>query len=236
MTPPCERRKDDLASFALGACSEAEMAEIRLHLRECDGCASWVGWLQPAVSLLPESVPQVAPPDRLKVSLMTEVEADARRRLEQSPVPAPTETTRPSLLSRFGWRPALAGLATFTLLVGGVTGYLVASDESAEPQIVAASSARASSNAGGTVEIADGAGTLTAERLPRISDEEVFQVWIERDGQVAPSSIFARTKDGLGSAVIPEIPADADRLIITNEPAGGSETPQGDIVMIAALG
>jgi anti-sigma-K factor RskA len=89
--------------------------------------------------------------------------------------------------------------------------------------------------ASGTVEVGEGRGTLLVEGLPSLPDDQVYQAWVTHDGQVSPSSIFITHGDGSGSAAIPEIPAEADSILVTAEPAGGSDTPQTAPVLRADL-
>ncbi len=90
-------------------------------------------------------------------------------------------------------------------------------------------------SAHGTVTVEDGSGTLTVENMADIPQDEVYQVWIEHDGEVSPSEIFVVNHDGHGSATIPSMPADAERLMVTREPAGGSKQPRSAPVLVAEM-
>jgi hypothetical protein len=68
-----------------------------------------------------------------------------------------------------------------------------------------------------------------------IPQDEVYQVWIEHDDRVEPSEIFVVDHNGHGTATIPSIPSNADRVMITREPAGGSEQPRSAPVLTAEL-
>ena len=52
---------------------------------------------------------------------------------------------------------------------------------------------------------------------------------------MTPSSTFEIHEDGTGTAEIPAVPPEADQILITREPAGGSETPRGPQVLSADL-
>ena len=64
---------------------------------------------------------------------------------------------------------------------------------------------------------------LFVDSMVDIPADEVYQVWIEHDGQVSPSEIFVVDDVGHGSVAIPSMPANADRIMVTREPAGGAE-------------
>ncbi len=242
----CSDRHDDLAAYALGALLPGEAAALEQHLAGCDACRERLQWLRPAVDLVPASVPQIEPPPGLKRDLIATVRAEAG---EESPVSAPVALpAAPRAEQGFGarmrrrffgdgsLRPALAGFAVLCLIVAGVVGYeLRAQSDSSDAAEFAAlpSSPKVSSH--GTVTVEDGSGTLTVENMAAIPQDEVYQVWIEHDGEVSPSEIFVVNHDGHGSATIPSMPADAERLMVTREPAGGSKQPRSAPVLVAEM-
>ena len=73
--------------------------------------------------------------------------------------------------------------------------------------------------------------------MDSIPHNEVYQAWIadSQTDTVEPSSIFVVDSSGGGSASIPDIPSGADRVMITREPAGGSEKPSTSPVLSAEL-
>ena len=48
-------------------------------------------------------------------------------------------------------------------------------------------------------------------------------MWVERDGEVVPVSIFDVDTSGSGAAAVPESLEDADAVMVTREPRGGSD-------------
>jgi anti-sigma-K factor RskA len=232
-----ERRHDDLAAYALGALPGDEARELEAHLAGCAACSERLRWLEPAVDLMPASVEQLEPPPGLRQRLMAEVQSD----LEASGAAAQRQAGAPE---RRGWlerlrglapmRPAMAGFAVVALLLAGVGGYVLAGGEDSTATYTALPESPGI-EASGTVEVGDGQGTLLVEGLPALPDDQVYQAWIAQDGQASPSSIFVTDRSGSGSAAIPEIPDEADAILITTEPAGGSETPRTAPVLRADL-
>ena len=53
----------------------------------------------------------------------------------------------------------------------------------------------------------------------------VYEVWIQHDNQVTPSSLFTVDSDGKGAAAIPDDLEGADAVLVTREPEGGAKTP-----------
>ena len=91
----------------------------------------------------------------------------------------------------------------------------------------------AGSDSSGTIAmIGDGTnGALVKMRnLSAETDGRVYQLWVQRGETVTPSTLFDANADGDAVAVIDEDMRDADVVMITEEPAGGSPTPSGDVV------
>lgn len=85
---------------ALGAATPDEVAEVHAHAASCPVCRAELDSLAVAASRIGMSVPQVAPPPRLKAELMEAIRADSRG------AAAPAATPRP--IRRRLW-PSLAG-------------------------------------------------------------------------------------------------------------------------------
>ena len=241
-TPTCQDdHHDDLAAYALGALTGEEARALEQHLDGCEACRSRLRWLQPAVDLMPASVPQVEAPEGLKKRLMDVVNeeaaaASAEAAPQAAPRPAPARTRRFRLPSFLPARPALAGLALLAVVAVVAAGVLTlgGGDDQLEGSY-AANPVDASSKAGGLVRVESGAGSIEVHDLPPSTATSTYQVWIGHDGRVTPSSTFEIDDDGTGEASIPDVPPEADEILVTREPAGGSETPRGPQVLSADL-
>ncbi len=243
----CQERRDDLAAYSLGALDPGQAAELERHLAGCPACAERLRWLRPAADLVPASVRQFEPSPRLRTELMATVRAEAAQEAAAEPATAAggPERSRPGPFARFRerllgdgpLRPALAGFAVACLLVAGVAGYELGHDGGSgpEPATYAALPVSPDSNAHGTVEVTDGSGTLTVSEMRPIPDDEVYQAWIAHGSKVEPSSIFVVDGTGHGSASLPSIPSGTDRVMVTREPAGGSQRPSTAPVLTAEL-
>jgi anti-sigma-K factor RskA len=233
----CEERHDDLAAYALGALPAPEIERLEAHLASCPSCTERLRWLQPAVDLVPATVTQYEPPPGLKASLMETVRAEAG---EPAPEPEPAESgfarwrnkTRETLFGAGSLRPALAGLAVLCLVVVGVAGYSLGGGDSTEYEVVPQTSKLASA---GQLTVEDGNAMLVVDRMANLDSDEVYQVWIEHDGQVSPSEIFVVDNSGHGSVAIPGLPEETDGIMITREPKGGSQTPSSEPMLVAEV-
>ena len=204
---------EDVAAYALGALEPEHARDFERHLRECELCAADLASLAPAVAALPETAEPVDPPADLKKRIMAVVESEAKeRRAAESPRRRE---------SRFGFRllaPVAAAAAAVVIAVVVIGG----GGETASPEVIAEPQ-------GAKVELKmdDGRGTLVVEGMPAPSEDHVYQVWKQR-GQEAPEptdALFTPTRDGHASVAVPGDMEGVDRVLVSTEPAGGSERP-----------
>ena len=66
-------------------------------------------------------------------------------------------------------------------------------------------------------------------KLPGLGSDQDYQAWIQRDGEMEPSSTFDVREDG--EVAIEGSLDGADGVYITREPEGGSESPTEDPLM-----
>jgi len=66
---------------------------------------------------------------------------------------------------------------------------------------------------------------LSVEGMPDAGRGRVYEVWVERDGEVEPASIFDVNDRGSGAAAVPGSLDDVDAVMVTREQRGGAEHP-----------
>ncbi len=225
-----EHPSDDLAALALGALDPAEEVSVREHLEGCERCRAELLWLQPAIDVLPASVPQVEPPRKLKRELMKTVREDAR-------------TERGGWWSRrAGWismraRPALA-VGAVALLGAGIAGYAVnEANRSDQPPVTVAKAVPSpgAEAASGTLERSGSTGTLTVAGMPPLERGEVYQLWYGENGEVAPAEAFTVDEGGGAEAALGDIPDGTEEILLTRESEPGLPAPEGDVLLTASL-
>ena len=220
------RFEEDLAAYMLDALPGDEKRTFERHLHGCQRCQERARWLQASVEMLPAAVEQVAPPPELRERLMATVRDEA-----QQTGPAHARPRR-----RRSWRdlfaiprPALA-MTAILLAVVAVGGYALGSGGSDGDGTVTAQG-QAPAGATAIVERTGDEGILRVTGLPQRTDG-IYEVWIERDGKVTPSTLFQVHRNGTGAAAIPEGLGDADQVMVTLEPPGGSTKPtRGPIIV-----
>jgi anti-sigma-K factor RskA len=232
----CNDLRDDLAAYALGALGADDAVVLERHLEGCESCNARLRWLSPAVDLLPATVQQRTPPPSLRENLMTTVRAEA----------AAAEPGREPVPARESWwagfrglmlRPA-TGMAVLILLVVGVgAGYLLRGSGTAEPTtaLVKAQPLNDAVPVSATLERSGDSATLHVHELPAISNDEVYEVWVQRAGVMEPRSTFVLSMDGTAEAAVPGPLEGGEAVFVTREPRGGSRQPTTEPLLSAQL-
>lgn len=233
------RYEDDLAAYLLGALPGAEEVDFRGHLESCQRCRERERWLRAAVDLLPSSVDQLTPPPALRDRLLATVESEAAEATASAGAGLAGEPGRSPRAAKAkasaGWRrwfslplqPAPA-MAMVLIAAVGVGAFLIgdhggSSDNSR--QVIRAAATPAEPGARASLVRTGDQGTLRIDRLP-LRRGKVYAVWVVKDGQdPRPAGLFAVDRTGRGRASIPTGLDQADRVLVTPEPPGGSPQP-----------
>ena len=217
--------RDELAAYALGALETPETLEVERHVAGCDECREYLLWLDPAIDLLPLSVEPRRPPASLKRSIMGAVEGELKAERQQE------KERRRAERGLWGtiWRPVTAGVLSVVLVAGATVGWLLRGDEPESTTFQAESLAQIGPEMEASLEVQGDEGTLHVVTLPGLGSNQDYQAWIQRDGEMEPSSTFEVREDG-------EVPIKgslegADGVYITREPEGGSEVPTEPVLM-----
>jgi anti-sigma-K factor RskA len=231
-----ERLRDDLAAYALGALEPEEAADVERHVDDCESCRQRVEWLQPAVDLLPASVQQRTPPERLRDNLLATVRAESASTTEPR-----AERARPSWwqgLRGLAARPAVAMAVLIVLTVGVAAGYLVrgAGDEPSAALVSAEGLGPQATQVSATLERHGDSATLHVQEIPALDRDEVYEVWVRRAGVMEPRSTFVLRMDGSAEAAVPGPFDDADAVFVTAEPRPGGPQPTTEPLLQAPLG
>ena len=224
--------RDDLAAYALGALEDDEAARLRDHLQTCEECRLHLRWLEPAVELLPMTVQQLEPPPRLRDALIRAVRDESPKAAREPPAHA--ADGRWAWLGRSLLRPATAVAAAAMLVVGVVAGYLI-SDSGESRATLTAQVAAGAPAASGVLEREGASGILRVQGMPALARDEVYEVWVQRDGGLEPSSLFVLRRNRSGEAAVPASLDGADAVLVTKEPRGGSRQPTSKPVLSVQL-
>ena len=240
--PHREEWADAVGAYLLEALPDDERAALEEHLAGCASCKEDVDFLRVASDALPASVNQLRPPPELKSRIMAVVNAEAELLAAASgpradlPEPAPGR----GWLRGLALRPGFALAATCLLLVvGGVTGALVAGEGGDSTRTVVAEVERArSEKATGRLVVHDSDSKLEVAGFPAPPEGRVYQVWLKRPGVTDPeptSALFVPRSDGSGSVSVPGTLEGVEQVLVTDEPEGGSDAPTREPILSATL-
>jgi anti-sigma-K factor RskA len=233
-----ERFADAAASYLLGALPEGERAEFEAHLDGCPDCRAEVEELRVAAEALPVAAPPMRPPAALKDRIMAEVEREAALLRSAGPEADRVEP-RPQRRRRW-WRfelpmPAVAALACATLLAGLGAGALIFGGGGGQT-IQFDKSGTLSAKASAELDVSGDSAMLVARGLPAPRSGRVYQVWVQRDGRPPEptAALFTPRGDGSATASVPDVKG-VDKVMVSDEPSGGSPQPTTDPILIASL-
>jgi anti-sigma-K factor RskA len=232
-----EERRDDLAAYALGALDADEAAALEEHLRGCDACAEYLTWLAPAVELLPASVEQLEPPERLRENLMAAVRAEAGA--ESQPEAPVTPRRRRWNIGGPVMRPATGFAAVAVLAMGAALGYVLSNsggDDRDTVQAKAVGTVPADALVASVEHGAGGDAILHVERAPALAAGDVYQAWVSRGGTVEPAASFRPHEDGTAEAALGDTLEGADAVLVTEEPTPNEQQPTSAPILRADLG
>jgi hypothetical protein len=223
MSATHDRWSDAAGAYVLGAMAVDEREQFEGHLATCLACREEVAELRPAAEALPMATPPMLPPAGLKDPIMAEVEREAALLAQ-----AGAGADRPEPRRRRGFRsfglwglvPVAAALLIVGVLIGGSLG-----GGSKDVQF---------NRAGATLKIDGDHATLVADDLPAPPEGRVYEVWIQTAGEVhSTSALFVPRGDGSAAAAVPGDASKFQKVMVSDEPPGGSEAVTGHVLMQA---
>jgi anti-sigma-K factor RskA len=234
-------------AYALDALSGAERAEFERELTISEHLRAEVTELMDTAVELALSVAPVEPPASLRASVLAAIESEPQHpaRVEER-----REATPAALKARARWSPLLrvgAVAASVALVVG--LGFTIRAGIQAQNDMATASQINeiqaAEDYQRASVRI-DGGGTATlvwSHRMKRsalivaglrdLPAGSTYELWyIDGDGVATPAGMFDMDGDGDHSVVLSGDMDAGDTVGVTVEPAGGSDAPTTDPVIV----
>jgi hypothetical protein len=217
---------EDVAAYALGALDDAEARTFRAHLETCTVCQDELAAFEQVINVMPTSAPAYRASRRLRRRVMTAVAQEPR----QAPTSAPARRRR-SLP-----RPALAFGGAMALAVAAVVVVLaVGSSSSSHPRVIAA---QVTGTGSASLRVGQGHAELVVHRFQAPPAGQIYEVWLQRGktGAAIPTKALFSVNDA-GDADV-DVPGDlhgVTQVMVTREPAGGTQKPTHAPVISAAL-
>jgi anti-sigma-K factor RskA len=232
---------EQIPAFALNVLDDHDATTVRHHLVDCDSCQTELRTYELVVDSLPLAAPEASPSPELKDRLLERV---ALSQVDGTTAAKPY----PSLWSRISealrglstaprWQPA--ALIVIIVLVASnlLLWRQVNQPEEYSPgwhQLPLVGSDVAPQATGFITISADGInGTLIVDKLPRLSPEQQYQLWLIQDGERTSGAVFSVDENGYRGIQIESAESllDYSSFGITIEPAGGSPGPTGERVL-----
>ena len=245
MSPMDDRSFEDLKeAYALGALPDDERATVEAYLALHPERQAEIDDKVGIAGLLALAPPEQEPPADLRRRLMQVVESEA---VQPRAAESPTS-------SWFGWLGGLRNVAlgAAAVLVVGLLSWNVLLQGDVQELRGQVEEARSANEAQQTREIAlsgtwaeqgaraevtalkDDRAILVVEDMPSMPDDRTGQVWVIRDEKPEPSGLLEPSGNMAATAITTNLRG-ADAIAVTVEPAGGSDEPTSDPVLIQEL-
>jgi hypothetical protein len=237
----CERLAD-CAAYVLGALEEQEAQAHRVHLADCAICPREVAQLQRVADSLAVGVPPVVVPQSLRARIVGTAHAEAELRgaaRQQAGGVGSAQAGGPARAGRSSiWRlrPALGG--ALALGVGLAVGALAFSSTASEKtEVIRAVVVAPGYHATAELRKAGSHLELVVVGMPAPPPGRIYEVWLEH-GTAAPQptdALFSVTKTGSGSVGVPGNLRGVSKVLVTDEPLGGSLKPTRNPVILGSI-
>jgi hypothetical protein len=231
----CERLAD-CAAYVLGALDEREVQDHRAHLAECSICPTEVAQLQLVVDSLAIGVPRAPVPESLRARVVGTAHAEAELRGaagREAGGAASARASGRSILRRLA--PALAG--TLALGVGLLIGVLAFNSETSQrTEVVRAIVLVPGHRATAELRKVGSHLELVVVGMPAPPPGRIYEVWLERGAALLPTdALFSVTRTGDGSVGVPGNLRGVSKVLVTDEPLGGSLKPTRTPVIVGSV-
>jgi anti-sigma-K factor RskA len=226
-----------LALAAVGALDQAELAEVDAALVSRPDLQAELDGLREATTTMADAVGERPPPE-LRARVL-----DAIASTPQLPAAAPVVPLAPARRRRRSWVGWVAGAAAAAVVLA-VAAVVVLPEDGGDDQVAdvvdaddAVSIPMPGELPGLTIVHSAGAdaAVLLADGVPVPEEDRVYELWAIRDGTPERFDIFRPDADGTLAVYLDGLdPASAEQWAITEEPAGGSDTPTPPILNATA--
>lgn len=237
---------DQLIDYFNQQLTEEERIRFEEHLATCESCQEELEQLETLIGGVAFLSEPVEPPHGMKARILDQVFSEERA--EENAVVAPVEQNAPSVTPitktrkkrKKPWAALTLAAALVLSLIGN--GYLLLNkDESTDIAVMETVPLEGESEGVAYIAEQDGTRQLIVQTngLASLEENEVYQVWLLKDGAPIPTGAFVTDDKGNGTVIYSldanESETDWDTVAVTKEPQRGNQTPEGDIVLSASL-
>lgn len=234
---PCEQQMN-AAAWVLGALDESDAPAYAAHIEHCSHCQEEIAKLSMVRAALPLAAEQIAPPPELRDRIMGVVGSEAqllRAAGPQADRPGSRPQARESRWAGWlqGWR---GGVVVGAVLAAGfVIGSVVTAKDQSQHLLV--TTATVSKPVGRARMIVEGSrAKLQLVDFPQPPKGKVYEIWVMRKNALEPTptnTLFMVSDDGEAEVTVPYPVHPGDKVLVTAELDGGSDTPTSSPVIAA---
>lgn len=227
----CQAVDEMLAAYAADALEPDEQLDTATHLAECRNHDRALQALREGFAQLATGVPTIEPPASLRASLLDafDREASVASRLETEPAPV-TPRSAPHRLVPAAWFGYALAAALLVVAIGlGAWGASRGADD-AGIQVIT------TQDAGGTLQLTylprHGLGVIDVDLAP-LDTGQAYQAWrIDATGTATSLGVLPSTQ---GRFALDDDLEGASLVALSVEPAGGSQSPTSDPILVTSL-
>jgi anti-sigma-K factor RskA len=223
--------QDLLPAYVVGALDPDDAKRVDEHVMACGLCRQELNAFAVAADEIALWAPEVEPSREVKERLMQRV-----RSMRPDPAPA-RRLWRDRLLPAWGLASLVlsVSLLAFNVVLWQRLQRLESITAPGGMRAIALAASETLPDASGFVIVgADGRnGVLVVDRLPALPDDQQYQVWLRRDGELASGALFSTDETGYRGLRLeaPRSLFEYAALEVTIEPAEGSAQPTGPRVL-----
>jgi anti-sigma-K factor RskA len=221
----------DVAAYALGSLDADEAESFRHHLESCVVCRDELAAFQQVVDVLPMSAPAYTAPPGLRRRVLDAVAEEPDR--------ARASARRRSARGRWTFampRPALAFGTALAVAVAAVVVVLAGGSSSTPPTRVVTAQVTGQGNA--RLRLSGDHAELVVHRLAAPPAGQIYEVWLRRGHNGTPlptTALFSVNDQGDADVDVPGNLHGVSQMMVTREPAGGTQKPTHPPVISATL-
>lgn len=220
-----EELKSLIAPYALGALSIDEERVVRDHVMSCDACMAEADSFSETAASLVLTVDAETPPPELLEEVMARV-------ADQRPAPAGAVRSRWSLFPVLAAAALLVAVAVLSALLLDARGD-ISRQEQALAQVAGDEGFRMGGGDQGVAAFVptDEGSLFAASGLEEAPEGHTYQLWLIENGRPTSAGTFDVSGDGTAVLSSPLSLGGFDRVAVSVEPEGGSESPTGPQIL-----
>lgn len=243
--PPTDEYTALIAAYALGEADAATTRAAEALIATDPAARTLFEQYRPVARALPFAAPSAEPAPDLRERLLARVQAE----VSGAPVPTAQRAMPRRRLPRWQW----AALALNLAAILGLAGWNISLQQQQQAEaarfqrswntMVGAMSAPgvqqfqltapANTSAAFLFAPQEKLGCLVARGLPQLPANQIYQVWLDKQGSTTSAGTFRVNPQGNGWLVVNNATpiSDFDAVRVTVEPASGSTAPNGEQVI-----